>query len=327
MTVRLWDRRDPYRCACGGAYRPQLNARGKLVKKHEPAWRMFEQRSRDKQCLQELHRSLAREYRLGYQHHKTSKGSDAGYPDVHMWAPLLPGRGDVYIELKRMGRNPTDIQVQIMAELQDAHPDGRVRVYLVRPCCLLVGVVDELMADFAGVPCRYIEGSPDGPVFPIPPAKQPAPRHTHQRCTVEPVVTPPAAPARRGRLPYREPLLPGHDPREFPAATGILVPQPGGGAADPIRELEQWLRAAGFSPVDVPYPIRLVIGDRLHVQCRRGLCRPGVDERVWREGRMPGPFPMHLIESLRADVIGGPSSAKVEALIEKAWPSVALPST
>lgn len=322
MTALLWDRSAPYRCACNNAYQPQLNRHGKLVKKHEPAWRMIEQRSRDKRCLQELHRSLAREYLLEYQHHSTSKGAGAGYPDVHLWAA---GRGSVFIELKRMGKNPTDAQVRVMAGLQDAHPDGRVRVYLVRPCCMLVGAVDELMADFAGVPCRYIEGSPDGPVFPIPPAAQPAPRHTPQRCAVEPVVTPPA---RRGRLSYREPALAGSEPAEFPGATGIVVPQPAGAAADPMRELEQWLRRAGFSPADVPYPMRLVIGaGRLHAQCRRGLCRPGVDERVWREGRMPGPFPEYLIGPLRADVICGPTSARVEALIENARPSATLPTT
>jgi hypothetical protein len=318
VTVLLWDHRDPYRCACDGAYQPQLDRRGILVKKNEPAWRMMEQ-TRDRDCLQELVRNLAKAYRLRCQHHKTSKGSGAGYPDVHMWAPLLPGRGDVYIELKRMGEHPTDIQVQIMAELQDTHPDGRVRVYLVRPCCLLVGVVDELMADFAGVPCRYIEGNPGGPVFPIPPAEQPAARRAGRRRPAEPAA---AAPARRL---YREPALPGRDPREFTEATGIIVPQPGGGEV--MRELEQWLRDAGFSPAEVPYPIRLVIGDgRLHVQCRRGLCRPGVDDRVWREGRPPGPFPLSLAMALRADVIYDPSSAKVEALIEAARPSATLPS-
>jgi len=319
VTLRLWDRRDPYRCACDNTYRPQLNRRGVLVKSKEPAWKMKEQ-TRSPVCLQELCRGLAKAYLLRYQHHKMSKGSGAGYPDVHLWAS---DRGGVWIELKRMGQNPTDIQVEIMASLQDAYPGDQA--YLVRPCCLLVGVVDELMAAFAGVACRYIEGSPDGPVFPIPPAERPAGmvRHTPQRCAIEPVTEPPA---RRGRVPYREPVLPGSDPIDFPAATGVVVPQPAGAAVEPMRELEQWLRAAGFSPVDVPYPLRLVVGDgRLHVQCRRGLYRPGVDERVWREGHPADPFPDHLIEPLRAAVICGPSSAKVEFLIENAHPSITLP--
>lgn len=326
MTALLWDRAAPNRCACGNAYRPQLTRAGKLVKTREPAWRMYEQRPRDKACLQELHRSLAREYRLGYQHHSTSKGSGAGYPDVHLWTALrVGGGGSAYLELKRMGNDPTADQVRVMAELQDATP-GR-RVYLTRPCCLLVGAVDEIMAELAGVKCRYIEGNPDGPVFPIPPAEGP-PRHAPSRGAIEPVTA--APPARPARAPlFRQPPPPGDDPEPFTPAVGYLVPQPAGpAAATAILELEQWLRAAGFPPMNVPYPIRVVAGPgRVHVHCRIGLARPGSDQRVWRGGAPATRFPDYLVDALRATVVDdGTSSATVAAQVEAALPGATQPA-
>lgn len=309
MTTLLWSRDAPARCACGGAYQPQLNKRGRLVKSREPAWRMSEQ-TRDPGCLQERCRALAGVYRLGYQHHKTSKGSGAGYPDVHLWTRLRPGGGgSLFMELKRMGKDPTDAQIRVMGELQDAgHP-----AYLVRPCCLLTGVLDEIMAGFAGSRCFYVKAGPAyTPVevpagAPIPAAGPTAP------ASCEPTLV---APPRRRPL-FRTPPPPGADPVPFAPATGYVIPageDPAGRAA-----LEVWLRAAGFSPADVPYPIRLVVGDQMmHVQCRVGLARAGADERVWRGGTPASPFPRRLIARACAVVAEGLSSAAVAAEIAQA---------
>jgi hypothetical protein len=329
VTVRVWSRDDPYICLCDDTYRPQLTVAGRLIKSREPAWRMFEQRRRDKACLNWLFSSLAGEYRLGYNHNGDSRKSDAGYPDVHLWTRLRPdgGGGSAYLELKRMGKDPTGVQITTMADLQDATPSRRV--YLARPCCLLVGAVDEVMADLAGVPCRYIEGSPDGPLFPFPAASPPdaaaaggdkSAAGSHTSATAAAAPTRPRAPL------FRPPSPPGSDPQPFTPAVGYVVPMPSDPAAiDAMLELERWLRTAGFSPTDVPYPIRVVVGaGTIHVHCRVGLARPGSDLRVWRAGTTAG-FPTHLVDVLHAHVLHGPSSTAVEHLAEAARPGAQLP--
>ena len=301
MTALLWSPDAPTRCACAGAYRPKLNAKGRLVKANDPAWSMAEQ-TRDPGCLQEQFRALARVYGLEYQHHGDSRKSGAGYPDVHLWAR---DRGSAFVELKRMRRDerngrddPTPFQVRRMTSLQKA---GH-RVYLARPCCLLVGAVDELMAELAGAPCRYIKGHPDGGM------SQPV---------VLEVAAPPAA--ARAVRPRPEPVLPGTEVGEsFPAAAGYIVPMPAGEtAAAAVRQLEAWLREAGFPAANVPFPMRIVAGDGVVVvQVRAGLARPGNDVRVWRGGVPARPFPEHLVDAVNADVVAGPSSDKVAWLIE-----------
>lgn len=299
MTAALWSRAHPCGCACGDAYIPVRNRRGKLVKSREPAWRMMEQ-TRDPGCLQEHFRALAKVYRLSYQHHKLSKGSGTGYPDVHMWTPLRgDGGGSVYVELKRMGRDPTDEQVRVMAEIQDA---GHL-VYLARPCCLLLGVADELMAAFAGRPCLYVKAGraytpvevPDG--APIPAVTRSLPL-------------------------YRQPAPPGADPVPFAPAVCYIIPPGAGG--ETLHILEVWLRDAGIPPTSVPYPMRLIVGDRaLHAHCRVGLARQGHDVRVWRGGVPTRPFPDHLVHELRAEVVHGASSTQVAGQVYAEAPAAA----
>jgi hypothetical protein len=294
----LWSRTEPGRCACDDTYQPVLNGKGVLVKSRDPAWSMMEQ-TRDPGCLQEHCRFLGKVYRLGYQHHKSSRGSGAGYPDVHLWTPLRDGGGgSAYAELKRMGEDPTDDQVRVMAELQDA---GHL-MYLARPCCLLTGFVDELMAAFAGRPCLYVKDS----LRAFTPVQVPA---------GAPIPAPAVARART--LPYRQPPLPGRDPEPFTPAIGVIVPHPGTPAAHTaMQELEAWLRAAGFSPNDVPYPMRLIVMLRhLHAHCRVGLARPGNDVRVWRAGTPATDFPDGLLDALDAHLVRGRSSARVAELI------------
>ncbi len=311
MTAVLWDRTAPNRCACGDVYVPQLNAKGKLVKSRDPAWSMKEI-VRDRNCLQHHCYALGKVYRLGYQHHHNSKGSGAGYPDVHLWTPLRPGGGgSAYVELKRMGKDPADDQVRVMGELQDA---GHL-MYLARPCCLLTGVIDELMADFAGRPCLYVKAGPAHTPVEVPDGA--------------PVAARPVRDAGPVRAPsFREPPLPGADPVPFTPALGYLIPNPGGDprAAAAVAELEHWLRAAGIPPVHVPYPIRLVSGDgHVHVHCRVGLARPGNDVRVWRAGTPAGPFPHHLLDPLSGSTLLGQSSAQVAECLEY-WRATAVPA-
>jgi len=292
MTVLLWSPDAPTRCMCDGAYQPQLNRHGRLVMSRDPAWRMFEQ-TRDPECLQERFRAGAKLYRLEYQHHTTSVKSGAGYPDVHMWAA---GRESVYVELKRMGRDPTVDQVRRMASLLSVPH----RVFLARPCCLLVGAVDELLAEVAGTRCLYALGR-----RPAGPAPDPTALGNGS-------VTATPAPAPAHPRPHRlETALPGAPAAEpFPSAVGYVVPLTGD--ADAMGELEQWLRGAGFAPSWTPFPIRFVAGPgTVAVQVRR------LDgERVWRCGTPPAAFPDDLAERLRADVIAGPSSDRVMSLIE-----------
>lgn len=304
MTAVLWEPDAPTRCACAGAYRPKLNNNGRLVKVREPAWRMAEQ-TRDPECLQERCRALAPQYGLDYQHHGDSRKSGAGFPDVHLWAP---GRGSAYVELKRMRRgardDPSPYQVRRMTSLRKAgHP-----VYLARPCCLLAGVVDELMAQFAGVPCRYLAGRPEAP----PPAGggQLLPDLAATGRKLAAAAGPPPARVR--------PVLPGTDPEPFGPAVGYVVPIPADDDAhEAVRQLEGWLRDAGFPASTVPFPIQLVVGERtVMVRVRPAPAKAGSDGRVWRGGVPARPFPDHLIVALRAAVYAGPASGKVTESIE-----------
>lgn len=310
MTAVLWSRDAPARCACAGAYRPQLNKRGKLVKTREPAWRMMEQ-TRDPLCLQERCRSLAKVYPVDYQHHKRSDGSGAGYPDCHFCVPRRPdgGGGSAFAELKRMGEDPTPDQVRWLIRLQDA---GHL-VYLVRPCCMLVGAVDELLAAFAGVRCLYAGGHPNGrPSLGDVLADMAA---TDPRAPML-LPTPPSV----GSKPARP--LPGHEPGEpFGDAVGYVVPMPTTDAASiAVRLVELWLREAGISPNDVPYPMRLVTGEReVLAQVRAGSVRVAggvLHSMVWRRGTPSRAFPAHLADALRAEVIVGATSDEVVWLIE-----------
>jgi hypothetical protein len=321
VKLWLWSRDAPNRCSCGGAYRPVLTGKGKLVKSREPAWSMAEQLGGFRDCLQERCRGLSKLYRSGYQHHSDSRKSGRGYPDCHFWVPRRPdgGGGSLFMELKRMDRgypdgrdNPSADQVRVMGELQDA---GHL-VYLVRPCCVLVGAVDEILAAFTGTRCLYAGGNPKGKVTVddvLADMAEPDPR--------------PAAPAAAPRPARPGPALPGADPLLFPSAVGYIVPIPAGDTASAaVRGLEDWLATAGFPKTALPFPMRFVVGEHaVNVQVRVGLARAGTDQRVWRGGVPAAPFPERLVQASRADILAGPRSDKVAALIESAPPSSTLP--
>jgi hypothetical protein len=207
----------------------------------------------------------------------------------------------MYAELKRMGKNPTDDQVRVMAELQDADPNDPV--YLFRPCCMLSGAVDEALAEFTGTRCLYAGGQRG--------------RASLEQVLSDMTATDPRAPRRAPAGPRRRLPLPGADPVPFAPAVGYVVPPPvDDDAAVAVAQLEGWLRTAGLSPMDVPYPMRLIVGEwAVHAHCRVGLARPGHDERVWRGGAPASDFPEHLAGPLCAAVFAGPSSERVADLL------------
>lgn len=308
-TPLLWDPTQPTRCACDDRYKPQLT-KGKLVKSRDRAWRMAEQ-TRDPQCLQEQARAASKRYPpLVYVHHNDSRKANSGYPDVHLWAP--DGRGSVYIELKKMRHtndptcDPSPAQIAIMASLAAA---GHL-VYLGRPCCLLTGVIDRIMADRAGMEPRgeyVIAALGGGTVLPTANVVPAAP---------ELAATPP--PPRRP-----DPEMPGTEPPDdISKAVGYLVPMTAV-VTDPeaMREVEGWLRAAGFPPTSVPFPLRIVAGgDQVAV-----LVRAADGKRVWRGGRTRSPFPDALIQRLRADTFALGSYRAAREFVEFAVPNVELP--
>lgn len=305
-----WTLDRPDVCACAGAYRPQLTDKGKLVKAREPAWQMKESvRSND--CLQAFARGLAAHYAVGYQHSGDSRKSDRGYPDVHLWprgGP--PGRGSTYVELKQMDPNPSEDQVRVMGELAAAgHP-----VFLVRPCCLLTGVFDQIVADVAGV-------RPQGK-YADPRQRPDATPAATSLLPTAPELAAPARPAPAPRRPRPQPELPGVEPpEEIPRAVGYVVPSRAILSDYPAMvELESWLRAAGFPPTLVPFPMRIVAGDALVVVQVRVTT-----ERVWRAAPTTTPFPRHLVSRLAADVHLGPGRYLM-TLIEHAVPNVDLPA-
>lgn len=319
--VRLWDRDNPNRCSCTTAYQPVLNAHGKLVKSRDPAWRMKEQVS-GKDCMQEIMRSMSAAYRSRYQHHKRSDGSGAGYPDCHFWVPLRSHHpdgawygGSRYAELKRMGHDPTPAQRDVMASLQDSTPGAHV--YLFRACCVFTGAVDAMFADLTGRPNLNMRGGRAFPPVEIPADAPVQPGRARRDPPVRRKYTPPAGPI--------EPPAPGDDPQPFDPAVGFVIPAPTDAlSSSAMFTVEVWLRRHGFSPVDVPYPLRIIVGEQVtHVHCRTNWARPGGAVRVWRQAALVVGFPDELLPVLRADVVTtGGGSASIADMITAARPSI-----
>ncbi len=120
--------------------------------------------------------------------------------------------------------------------------------------------------------------------------------------------------------------LPGDEPQPFAPAIGYLLPMPTTVTEHAaMLEVQTWLRSAGFSPAEVPYPMRLVVGDgRMLAHCRVATPRPGFDARVWRAGATGRPFPDHLLGVLNADQVCGPASGPVAELIAAAKPNTTI---
>jgi hypothetical protein len=299
VTATLWSPERPDDCACG--YQVRRVGRS-IVREPTAAWDMLEKIHNDPHhtTLTEKMRQVCRKvYEVGFQHEGDSRKSYKGIPDLHLW-PIddIPGMKlvHVWIELKRMGGSLTEDQIAVMTSYARMDP-----VYLVRPCCLLSGAVDVILTrHYGGKPrSKYADGS-------------------EMRAAGGHVVRRPA----RSRGAKKEDELPGE---ELPGLAlgqlvGYVVAMP---VDDPAgialyRELELWLRGAGFPPVGMAVPLRLIVGRAyLGVQLTTGLSRAGrAAPRVWRYASPNRPFPQHLVDQL--GVVGVPGTgAELEELLDR----------
>lgn len=135
------------KCDCG--YIPRTGKNGKALPKSgpnaEPAWRWTEESgSSGKSCLRTAVKDLAlKVYKIGYRHNAIELYNEGGFPDDIYWGP----GGLIIRELKAMRPDWKRGQKQHLMSLQEAHQN--VSVWF--PCCLLSGLIDEEMAQLAGV--------------------------------------------------------------------------------------------------------------------------------------------------------------------------------
>lgn len=311
VTVALWTPERPYDCTCGY----QVRRRGReILRVPAIAWDMLEfiHNDRARRSLTEkMRRVVRKEYELGLQHAGDSRKSYAGTPDFHIWPPApIPGLKPVHvwIELKRMGENPSADQVTVMTSY---HLMGDA-VYLVRPCCLLSGTVDVLLCrHFGGIPrSSYAGGDPEYMAW-------------LESADEDFDLTLPATGRRRAKP--KEPDLPGHEqpPMALGELDGYAVAMP----VDPdlfatFRRLERWFDDAGFPAVALPLPLRFVVGrSYLAVQVSTGLAVAGVQApRVWRYAAPAAPFPYGVVGELlaagKAVTVKGRSGEELEQQVE-----------
>jgi hypothetical protein len=92
------------------------------------------------------------------------------------------------------------------------------------------------------------------------------------------------------------------------------------GNPDDLAELDGWLRGHRFNPADIPWPVRIIVGDDCRsaaVQVRAGLAIAGnPPPRAWRSFALTLGFPGNIVPSLGIDQVFGPSAAQVAALID-----------
>ncbi|MGK5677566.1 hypothetical protein [Actinoplanes sp. URMC 104] len=330
----FWSPEQPDACRCD--YAPVLTPRKagapQLVKAGEPAYEMAEKRNRDYGCLDERIRPLARDfYPVDWNRVNDSRNNTPGWPDWVAWTEPLLERGPwadrfLFMELKRMDRSPEPEQVRVLTKmLKLGHA-----VYLVRPCCLLSGRVDQILGWFTGrKPCspywktrrtvQTIATDPDlttsAPMY-WPPDPVPLARKKRTRATA---ATAPAAAAKKtGRLAKKPVELPGWDEPgiELSLLHGYVVPIPTSDvAADAAyAEIRAWLNRAGFPTASMTAPLRIIVG-RLYlaVLCPTGLASGGKPApRVWRYAAPTEPFPAAAAALLSATAIPGSGDALEE---------------
>jgi hypothetical protein len=308
--------------ACG--YVPLLT-RSRLVQKHDPAWQLPElgdgriadalQRHVTARAAHDLHHRQPG-YGLGYHHSVEPRGEIAGFPDVTCWAPRPAAL--LFRELKGMGEDPRPTQVATLTGLAATGAD----VGVWWSCCWYSGRVDRELAALAGV--SYLIGQHWAPGLPPQPG-QPG----HVPWTPEPPAAPasssastrtsPRARRRAEQLapttprPPRPPVeLPGAElpPQFAEGCPAYVVPMPGTAqATDAGVQLDEWLRAHGFPPTVVPYPVRVIDGPAgVAVQCRvAGPAGP----RVWRWAPKLSAVPSRLLDALAAETLYGPAVAEL----------------
>jgi hypothetical protein len=96
-------------------------------------------RAMSEEQLYEACRAILDALRLWHYHTRMSRGSTAGYPDLHI---IAPGRGHMFRELKRQDERTTMTQLVVLDMLHDLGLD----VSVWRPADLLSGHIrDELL--------------------------------------------------------------------------------------------------------------------------------------------------------------------------------------
>ncbi|WP_285475181.1 hypothetical protein [Actinoplanes sp. NBRC 101535] len=252
-------------------------------------------------------------YGLGHFHSGDSRMEQPGMPDLLLWSPA--GRPQAW-ELKAMGKVPTWPQAVTMTSMAAAG----FTVRLVRPCCLLSGWVDRWLAELAGrapVMVSPWAGGPD---------RVAAPGAVVPRQGAVGVARPRVAGAVEvRRFPAPAPELPGMslveavgvvDGLEGPC-TGYLVPLPGGPSGQAV--VEAWLRAAGFTPGMVPWPMRLVAAvGWLAVWVNLG---PGAG-RGWRVVRVESAVPERALLAMGGRAVAGRGLVAVAAAVLDARPDL-----
>jgi hypothetical protein len=257
-------------------------------------------------------------YQLAHFHSGDARHDAPGYPDLTIWTPLaVPNEA---WELKKMGQNPTLPQAHHMTTLEAAG----VTVRTVRPCCLLSGSVDRWLARLSGKTATLSEWAPD-----LTDAERLAGRQRAARTMLSAGATAAAAaedraattrPARRLAVVADPPGQPVPDDAGG-RAEAYLVPMPAGGGDAERAQLEGWLRDVGFAPIDVPWPMRIVVGESL-VVVWVNTGEPGTPgnprPRCWRSSYPDKPFPAHVVRPLGGAFRSASSVAAAMSLLEAA---------
>lgn len=260
-------------------------------------------------------------YGLGHFHSGDARHDAPGYPDLTIWTPYsIPN--EVW-ELKKMGQCPTLPQAHHMTSLEA----GGFVVRTVRPCCLLSGWVDRWLARLSGRAPTLSEWAPD-----MTDADREQARRRAARAAIAgggpvaqlPGATPTAVRARQLGVAGEAPGKPVDDQAEDGEVVAYLIPSPGGDHARAVADLEGWLRALGFPPYAVPWPMRIVVGERVVVVWvntgepgEPGKPRP----RTWRSAYLDQPFPQHVIAQLGGDARPAVSLPAGMSLIDAGAPA------
>jgi hypothetical protein len=136
-------------CDCG--YVPLLGRDGKPLPKSgpntEPAWRWTEEKNRSNRPYMrgKVEAMALKVYKIGYRHNPVELLTEGGFPDDLYWGRFGPKL--IIRELKVMRPDWKRGQKQHLLSLQEAG----LNVAVWYPCCLLSGLIDEQMAELAGV--------------------------------------------------------------------------------------------------------------------------------------------------------------------------------
>jgi hypothetical protein len=321
LPLKLWEE-------CGCDYPAPTGP-----KSHDPAWAEWtEEPPRTEGAKQSLRWALTRApgrnhpggllgpnfYQLGHFHSGDARREQPGFPDLTIWTPL--GVPNEVWELKKMDENPSLPQAHHMTALEAAG----FTVRTVRPCCLLSGWVDRWLARLSGKTATLSEWAPD-----LTDAERLAGRQRAARTMLSAGATTAAAaedraattrPARRLAVVADPPGQPVPDDAGG-RAEAYLVPMPAGGGDAERAQLEGWLRDVGFAPIDVPWPMRIVVGESL-VVVWVNTGEPGTPgnprPRCWRSSYPDKPFPAHVVRPLGGAFRSASSVAAAMSLLEAA---------